>query len=272
MGEIEEIKIDGVDDNKIFFIYAYQHKTEGKIYIGQTEDIERRDYEHSRCADSSMNIDKAIKEHGRHMFDFWIVCIVDTWDQVNQEEIYWIAEMRKQIGWDNVYNISDGGAYGMRGKTHTPETKKIMSESAMGKPGTNLGKTFDEDWKLKMSKSMVGKVRKGRRRFSEEVEKQICDLYVMEEKSTYALGKQFNVNRSLIIEILNRGGIVRRKSNYTGHFNGRNRFTKNKELEICEIYKTGKVSLTFLANKYETKTNVISAILVRHGIDYRIVK
>lgn len=111
-------------------IYAYQNKINDKIYIGQSSDLARRLWNHVNKPDKSMAIDRAIKKYGINNFDHWIITIVDTDEQANQEEIFWIAEMRYYLGKKMVYNISDGGLGGaMRGRKHSQKTLQKMSES-----------------------------------------------------------------------------------------------------------------------------------------------
>lgn len=249
----------------MIFIYAYQNKRNGKIYIGQTGNLIRRDHAHITNSDKSMHIDRAIKKYGRDNFDLWIIKNVDTQEQADYEEIYWISEMRRLLGNKAVYNISNGGGAPMRGRKHTKITKKQMSKSAIGKDGTNIGKTFDDEWKLSMSKSQAGKSQISKRRFSEEIEKEICRLY-LEEKSMYALGKQFECQRTTISDILRRYNIKIRQSNYTGHSNGKNIFSLEQEKEICDLYLLGSISRTKLSQKFNCGKTTIRKILLRHRI------
>src|ERR1700691_1972617 len=104
-----------------YHIYVYENRTNGKIYIGQTSDLKKRDYQHSNKNDNSL-LARAIKKYGRGSFDLWTICIVDTTAQANQEEIYWISEMRCQLGKNMVYNITDGGESGRRGMKFSEES------------------------------------------------------------------------------------------------------------------------------------------------------
>lgn len=113
-------------------IYAYENKINGKIYVGQTERLARRDWEHQNTPDESMPIDRAIQKYGRINFNFWVICSVEN-EGAEQEEIFWIAEMRNQLGRHMVYNISDGGDAFFRGRHHTEESKKAISEKHIGK-------------------------------------------------------------------------------------------------------------------------------------------
>ena len=55
----------------------------------------------------------------------------------------------------------------MKGKKHSEETRKKMSEKRKGKPGPNKGKHFSEEWKKKIREANTGKV------FSEEHKKKL---------------------------------------------------------------------------------------------------
>lgn len=122
--------------NKQKFIYAYENMINGKMYVGQTVNIIARDNQHSNYGDNTMPIDLAIKKYGRNNFSLFIIKIVDTYIEANQEEIYWINILRESIGKINVYNISNGGDGAMIGRKHSQKSKNKMS---IKKIGTNIG-------------------------------------------------------------------------------------------------------------------------------------
>ena len=132
-----------------FFIYVYTNQVNGKIYIGQTDNLDRRDREHTFYGHKSMPIDCAIQKYGRSNFDLSTITIIDTEDQANQEEVYWIAEMRRILGRDNVYNLADGGA-GSRGREISEETRRKISIA-------NTGKKRTEESKKKQSLATIGR-------------------------------------------------------------------------------------------------------------------
>jgi transposase-like protein len=155
-----------------------------------------------------------------------------------------------------------------KGVPLTEEWKKNISIASMGKPGTNTGKQFSPEWRLKISKSQLGKTRENtkERRFTTEIELEICKLYVEKKKSTYWLGNKYNCNRSLILTILDRNNVERRQSNYTGHDNGRRIFSDEQEKEICDTYKTGTVTLSDMSEKFDCKVSTIKSILLRYDV------
>lgn len=103
--------------SEMHYIYVYHNKIDGKIYIGQTQDLYQRDKAHIYNK-ANTYIDNAIRKYGRENFELWTIAIVDSCEAANQEEIFWISEMRKHLGTDMIYNVSDGGEASMRGKKH----------------------------------------------------------------------------------------------------------------------------------------------------------
>ena len=276
----------------MYFIYQITNTVNNKLYIGQTNNSNLRWSQHKSNAKynkSGQVVTRAMVKYGVDAFKFDVIATCKSQEDVNQTE----AQLIKQYGSRNPlkgYNVDIGGfveprpaEIGLRisdslkkhyethdskrkGTTVSDDVKKKMSESAMGKAGTNEGKKFDDEWRLAIAKARSGMESKAHRRFSEEVEKEICRLYVEEEMSGYALGKKFDCYRTSIADILKRYNIETRKSNYTGHSNGCNKFTLEQELEICEIYKSGKVSRRELSKINKCSVTTIGSILLRNGI------
>ena len=145
----------------IFYIYMYENKINGKVYIGQTKDSLAKRYGRDRykCSTKFYN---ALQKYGLDNFEQYIFKIVETQEEADQEEIYWIAEMRIQLGKENVYNIREGGA---RGKFSEDALKK-MSLAQKGRKHskeqneqhsiTMTGRKQSEETKKKKSESMIG--------------------------------------------------------------------------------------------------------------------
>lgn len=85
-------------------IYKITKKENGKSYIGQSNDIERRFKEHKYRSDIS--IDLAIKKYGINAFIFEIIeeCSLE---QLDEREKYWIAFYNTYKGFG--YNCNEGG-------------------------------------------------------------------------------------------------------------------------------------------------------------------
>ncbi len=97
-------------------IYKYQNKLNGKVYIGQSIDIERRQYNHKSSAynkkanDYNSQFHQAIRKYGLENFDFEIIAELTpeeyTRQTLNQLEIFFI---RYYDSFKNGYNATEGG-------------------------------------------------------------------------------------------------------------------------------------------------------------------
>lgn len=87
-------------------IYLITNKVNGKKYVGQSIDIEKRWKDHIRDSKKSeYTIHKAIRKYGVENFEFSVLeeCSVDKLDE---REIYWISELDT---FNNGYNMTLGG-------------------------------------------------------------------------------------------------------------------------------------------------------------------
>lgn len=274
------------------FIYRIINNINRKIYIGQTNNSNLRWSQHKSNAKHNRGqqvITRALTKYGVENFEFEVIasCLDQAAADEAEEQIIIQCESRNPL---KGYNVSAGGNTSprtpeilqkiseslkkhyeehdgwLKGGILTEEWKKNISKSSIGKLGTNTGKKFSNEWKVKISKSQAGKEQKSKRRFSEEIEKEICKLYVEEEKSTYWLGKKFDCNRNMISDIIKRNGYETKQSNYTGHKNNCNKFSFEQELEICKLYQIGKNSRTEISKIFNCSKTTIRSILLRHNI------
>ena len=87
-------------------IYKITKKENGKCYIGQSNDCERRFKEHQTKGESSrIPVDVAIKKYGKDAFTYEVIeeCSIE---KLNERESYWIQY------YDSIkkgYNCSEGG-------------------------------------------------------------------------------------------------------------------------------------------------------------------
>jgi hypothetical protein len=90
-------------------IYKIENKVNGKIYIGQSIEIENRWKKHLRANDDFI-VHKTIHKYGKENFTFSIVeeCGID---ELNSKEIYWINFYQSIV--PNGYNMIPGGSNGM---------------------------------------------------------------------------------------------------------------------------------------------------------------
>lgn len=88
-------------------IYKITKKENGKCYIGQSNNCERRFKEHqTKGASSRIPVDIAIQKYGKDAFTYEIIeeCSIE---ELNQKEQYWIKYYNSM---EDGYNCSEGGA------------------------------------------------------------------------------------------------------------------------------------------------------------------
>lgn len=90
-------------------IYKIENLKNGKIYIGQSIEIERRFQKHLVAKDD-FYIHKALRKYGKENFTFQIIEECDL-KILNEREIYWINFYNSLI--PNGYNMNSGGSNGM---------------------------------------------------------------------------------------------------------------------------------------------------------------
>ena len=104
---------------KMIGIYKIENLNDGKIYIGQSNNIERRFYEHmTKGTTSRIPLDIAIEKEGAESFSYQIVELCPI-EQLNQRETFWIKFFRSNI---YGYNKNQGGMSNVIGNNN-PKAK-----------------------------------------------------------------------------------------------------------------------------------------------------
>lgn len=136
-------------------IYRITNKVNGKSYIGKTgmNFGDRWDSHRSLLnagKHDNPHLQSAWNKYGQDAFEFAVVEEVDDHDDLNEREIFYIAQFRER---GLSYNIHDGGDGGVNlGKHLSDETKKKMGE----KNRANMtGRTASDETRRKMSESQA---------------------------------------------------------------------------------------------------------------------
>lgn len=174
-------------------IYMIQNKVNGKIYIGQSNNIERRYNEHryslNNNKDYNKHLQSAWNKYGQNNFEFTILLECEE-NQLNTYEEYYIFEL---MSYDNRvgYNKQYGGGV----NKPTQETKKKMSKSKKGK-----SHPISEETKKKISKANTGREGcfKGKKH-SEETKKKISEANKGKPKSEETKKKMSKAKKSMYI-------------------------------------------------------------------------
>jgi len=178
-------------------IYKIENKNNGKLYVGSSNNIKHRLYQHKRLLKKgehhSVKLQNAYNKYSGNNFIFDIIEILDDESLLIEREQYWIDTLNS---YDNGYNsrpiadsplgikcseetkkkISEFHKKRIR-KPHTEETKRKLSEHFKGKTGPNKGKKMSEETKKKISESKKGKSsnRKGSKH-TEETKKKLSQI------------------------------------------------------------------------------------------------
>lgn len=111
-------------------IYMITNKKTGKIYIGQSKNIERRFYEHCHHTKKNTYIDRSINKHGADAFNFDIIHECAEEDLLQEEEKF----INLYGAYATGYNLTRGGENKKYGNPmNYPELRKKVSESLKGK-------------------------------------------------------------------------------------------------------------------------------------------
>lgn len=120
-----------------YVLYMHRNKTNGKRYIGITNNVARRWSGQGNRYDHSPRFYNAIQKYGWDGFTHEIILDGLTLEEANRYEIEYIARYQTQDK-SKGYNIAPGGDYipSTLGRHHSEETKKKISEKARGRVKT----------------------------------------------------------------------------------------------------------------------------------------
>lgn len=128
-------------------IYMYKNKINGKIYIGQSINLEQRDAQHRRRAfqenSSEYNspLSRAARKYGWNNFDYLILKECST-KELNEYEQYYIKQYNSLVPYG--YNVAKGGAVGHPLKLTIADVKQIYTLLKNSKlTNIEIGKKFN---------------------------------------------------------------------------------------------------------------------------------
>lgn len=181
-----------------FYVYKMTNVKNNKVYIGKTNDLNRRLEEHLDVVKRGVGskdyyiIHAAINKYGIENFIIEIIEVCEIEKISFEREIYFVALYKSNIhryGSDFGYNMTDGGE-GPTGRKASQETRKKLSESHKGYimpewqkkkiSESNKGKIVSEETRKKLSQSKKG------RKLSEE------QVIAMSGENSVCFGKTAN--------------------------------------------------------------------------------
>lgn len=186
----------------MFYLYLYKNLINNMIYIGQTKDLKIRDQKH--CNENKMRIDRAIKQFGRDKFLLIVIMLSHNKKDIELAEIEWIYQARNKLGNNMVYNVSNGGPIVWLGLKHSKISIDKMKVSHkglhIGNKNIMFGKSHSINSKKLMSKNRQGK-NIGELHHNSKLTKEDVALIKSDPRSERILAKIFKVSRSTINSI-----------------------------------------------------------------------
>lgn len=243
-------------------IYKIENTINGKVYIGQSVDINKRITVHKSNANNpkigrahDLYIYTAIRKHGIENFDFSIVELCDR-SELNARERYWIAYYKSNHK-EHGYNLNDGGnsiyvkhqtnnSNITPRKQHIEEIKRLLVETDMSIQA--IAKQFN------MTIESITNINRGHSWHNEDSVYPLRDT----RKKTYYYCPQCGKRLSCKYSKLCRQCDSKRQSTLQG-FPGIETFTS-------DIYK---YSAKELSEKYGVTTTTISRWAKRYNIPFR---
>lgn len=141
-------------------IYLRTNIVNGKQYVGQTNDMKKRDYQwyNTDMVYAGTYITNARNKYGTENFKTKILKECETQEQLNFWEQYYIKKLNTKV--PNGYNLTDGGD-GISGYHFSVESKKKMSDAKIGKyvgeNSWNYGVKRSDEFKTALSERQKGK-------------------------------------------------------------------------------------------------------------------
>ena len=221
----------------------------GKVYIGQTNDFTARRNQHLSDArkGEDYKIYRAMRKYNTTKDDFEIIeSNLDSQDLANEREIYWIAFYDS---YHNGYNSTPGGQHGSYCLGEKSHFAKLSEEDVINIRRIRYTKKYQrsEIWELykeKISESAFGKV------WNYESWKHILPELNTEELKTF---------------------YKKLRKNAKGDKNGRSKFTNEEVYELRVLFYVEAVPFQELLEKYGKGVNRTSLQKLLYGKNYKEV-
>ena len=246
-------------------IYKIENKINGKVYIGQTVNFNKRTREHINTERTATG--KAISKHGKESFDFEIIHNEIDSEKINEWEKHYINQ---------VYNSFEGKGYNC-----TPGGKKLFGED---NPFYNKKHTAETKNKLKKLNSGINSPwfgRKHTQKTKHKIRKTHSKLTKAEYKKIYYDYKNNDINQRELANKYNLGlGTIGRivkaehwatkeltrikkevDTAHRGEEHPKSKYSNKKYKEIFYEYQNTNLSYRDLAKKYNLDKSTIGRIV-----------
>lgn len=260
-------------------IYKITNKINGKLYIGQSVEIESRWTRHKRELNGfkhkNKHLERAWHKYGKENFTHEIIEICDR-EVLDEREKFWIAYFNSN-DYKYGYNQDTGGRLG---KKVNKDTALNMASNRVYKTGVdNPNSILNEEQVIDIKYSLIEgvevqtiadkygvenhviySIRKldTYYRVAEEINEVITEMYYKDTRHTIYDSIFYNLENSHTSnEVKNRrpGLVPSRKAPMPKI--SKNKFPKEVELIKEFIFKTEKINITDIANMFGVKNNMV---------------
>jgi group I intron endonuclease len=171
-------------------VYCIQNNINGKMYIGQSHNIQSR-FKHHHVQEHNKHLQRSFNTYGIENFTFRVLCGLDTakfptekslQDRLNDLEMAYIDILEAHLPTKG-YNKTYGG----EGVRCTEEVKQKLSVNMMGARNHRFGTTPSKETSRKRSLALLG-----RRNSTETIRKMSanrkdkCPIYCVNNNCTYS--------------------------------------------------------------------------------------
>jgi len=269
--------------NKKSGIYCIENLKNGKKYIGQSIDLEKRKHEHFSLLKgnnhSNTHLQNSYNKYGEENFKFRVLLYCEPFELTKYEQFfvdYYTPEL--------LYNVRLECVNSNQGITFSKETRKKMSEAWSGKNNLNYGKHLSKETRKKLSEANSGKNHPMYgKHHSEETKEKISNALSGENSPMYGkhLSKETRKKLSEAHKKENLSEETKRKmseAKYGKHLskktkekmseakrgenNSNSKLTESQVFEILDLYY----------NKNKTQTDIAKKFLVNNVAIFSIVR
>lgn len=126
------------------YVYKIVNKINGKIYVGQTtETLKQRFSRHMgyQKEEKDTKFYRAVRKYGVSNFYIELIEEVDTLEELNKREEYWIRELNTvEEGYNSYYGGFSSGGNTLSNHPRIEEIRKVISNKQKGGNNSNASK------------------------------------------------------------------------------------------------------------------------------------